>query len=51
MSARFLLSISELARGPFSQGFVDFSVTQTVRVNMDIDLGRSPSSAQSLQGD
>jgi hypothetical protein len=41
-----------LARGRFSQGFVDFSVTQTVGVDLDIDADYSGSSStQSLRPD
>jgi hypothetical protein len=49
----YILDVQGRARGRVRAKPQPFTVisNQTVRVNMDIDLGRSPSSAQSPQGD
>ena len=49
----YILDVQGRTRGRVRAKPERFTVisNQTVRVNMDIDLGRSPSSAQSLQGD
>jgi hypothetical protein len=49
----YILDVQGRTRGHVRAKPERFTVisNQTVRVNMDIDLGRSPSSAQSLQGD
>jgi hypothetical protein len=49
----YILDVQGRSRGRVRAKPERFTVisNQTVRVNMDIDLGRSPSSAQSPQGD